>query len=305
MKFLPFTALLLLLVSCSADVDRQADNSQDTASDKTKMIFHSALEACGIPEAKVYADENMKVLWNANDRISIFNLNTYNWQFSFEGEDGDTAGDFQPVEEEGSGADVNYVYAAYPYSAETSLSTSGILTMILPAQQAYKSHSFGVGANTMATVTDNNFLAFKNVGGYLSLRLYGDNVSVSQITIQGNNGDKIAGKASISMPLGGTPTVTMDASATDAISIVCDPVVKIGATAETYTDFWFVIPPVTFEKGFTITVTDEKGWTFTKSTSRSFTVTRNQLDWMNALKVVTELTGVEPGNEGIGHETWQ
>ena len=177
--------------------------------------------------------------------------------------------------------------------------------MILPAQQAYKSHSFGVGANTMATVTDNNFLAFKNVGGYLSLRLYGDNVSVSQITIQGNNGDKIAGKASISMPLGGTPTVTMDASATDAISIVCDPVVKIGATAETYTDFWFVIPPVTFEKGFTITVTDEKGWTFTKSTSRSFTVTRNQLDWMNALKVVTELTGVEPGNEGIGHETWQ
>lgn len=42
----------------------------------------------------------------------------------------------------------------------------------------------------MTAITDDYFFAFKNVGGYLSLRLYGDNVSVSRITIKGNNGEK-------------------------------------------------------------------------------------------------------------------
>ena len=307
MKPHSFAMLLLLLViaSCTAEIDRQAGDSQTASPDNKKIVFQATLEACAIPEAKVYADENMKVLWNADDRISIFNLNTYNWQFSFEGDDGDTAGGFEPVGEEDFGADVNYVYAVYPYRAETSLSTDGILTMTLPAEQAYKAHSFGIGANAMVAVTEGTFLAFKNVGGYLSLRLYGDNVSLSRITIQGNNKDRIAGKASLSMALGGTPVVTMDASATDAISIVCNPAVKLGASADQYTEFWFVIPPVTFSQGFTITVTDDKGWTYTKSTSKSFTVTRNQLDWMNALKVVPELSSLEPGdNEGIGHEIW-
>ncbi len=137
----------------------------------------------------------------------------------------------------------------------------------------------------MTAITDDYFFAFKNVGGYLSLRLYGDNVSVSRITIKGNNGEKIAGKASITMPLGGVPSIVMDETATDEISIVCDTPVTIGSSITDYTDFWFVIPPVTFEQGFTITVTNDLGGTFTKSTSKSFTVSRNQLDWMNPLKV--------------------
>ncbi len=253
-----------------------------------KPAFQASVEGCGTPDTKVYADENMKVLWNADDRISIFNLNTFNGEFAFDGDDGDTAGGFEPVGDEGSGADIDYVYAAYPYRAETSFVTDGVLTMMLPAEQAYKAHSFGIGANTMMAVTDGQFLAFKNVGGYLSLRLYGDDVSVSRIVIQGNNGEKIAGKSAITMPLGGMPTVTMDRSATDAVSVVCDPPVKIGASATDYTEFWFVIPPVTFEKGFTITIMDVAGGTFTKSTSRSFTVYRNQLDWMYALKVEPE-----------------
>lgn len=305
MRSLSIATLLLLLVSCTAEIERQFNDAPVTGPDVPKVIFQSSLESCGIPDAKVYADENMKVLWNADDRISIFNNNTYNWQFAFDGDDGDTAGGFEPIGEEDSGADVDYVYAVYPYRAETALSTSGVLTMTLPAEQAYKTHSFGIGANTMVAISDGNFLAFKNVGGYLSLRLYGDNVSVSRITVQGNNGDRIAGKASISIPLGSTPTVTMDATATDAVSIVCEPAVKLGTTAEEYTDFWFVIPPVTFSQGFTITVTDDKGWTYTRSTTRSFTVTRNKLDWMNPLKVIPELSSLEPGNnEGIGHEIW-
>ena len=283
-KILPLLSFLLLLVSCTTDIDQQLAGSRASAPGE-KLVFQASVEGCGTPDTKVYADENMKVLWNADDRISIFNMNTFNWQFAFEGEDGDTAGGFEPVGEDEPGTDVGYVYAVYPYKAETALSTDGTVTTVLPAEQAYKAHSFGIGANTMVAVTDDQFLAFKNAGGYVELRLYGDNISVRRITIKGNNGEKIAGKAAITMPLGGVPEVTMDGSASDAVSIVCDKPVKIGASATDYTDFWLVLPPVTFTGGFEITVVDEMGGTYTKKTAKSFEVKRNTLDWMAPLKV--------------------
>ena len=283
-RILPLLSFLLLLVSCTTDIDQQLAGSRASAPGE-KLVFQASVEGCGTPDTKVYADENMKVLWNADDRISIFNMNTFNWQFAFEGEDGDTAGGFEPVGEGEPGSEMENVYAVYPYKAETALSTAGVLTTVLPAEQAYKAHSFGIGANTMVAVTGDNFLAFKNVGGYVELRLYGDNITVRRITIKGNNGEKIAGKAEIAMPLGGVPEVTMDGSASDAVSIVCDKPVKIGASATDYTDFWLVLPPVTFTGGFEITVVDDMGGTYTKKTAKNFEVKRNTLDWMAPLKV--------------------
>ena len=283
--------LLLLFSSCTSDIDQMV-NGLLRNDPVRKSVFHASTELPSTSGTKVYADEDMKVLWNADDRISIFNLTTYNYQFAFTGDDGDTAGGFELIPDSGfiTGQTVDYVYAAYPYSKTNKLSNQGIFTMVLPAEQSYKEHSFGIGANTMVAVTEDNFLAFKNVGGYLSLRLYGDDVKVSRITIKGNNGEKLAGKASIEMPLGGVPTVTMDNSATDEISVVCNPAVKIGADANSYTDFWFVIPPVYFSLGFTITVTDDKGGVFERATSKALTINRNTLEWMAALKVVPDYT---------------
>ena len=292
-KLLLLAALLLLVASCMTEIDQQFGSR--AAIPGGKPVFKASVEECSVPETKVYADENMKVLWNADDRISIFNMTTSNAEYAFEGEDGDTAGGFEWVSEGDGGEDIDCVYAVYPYQPGTMVSTSGVVTMTLPAEQSYKVHSFGVGANTMVAVTDETFLAFKNVGGYLSLRLYGDNISVRRITIKGNNGEKIAGKATIVMPMGGTPTVTMDDSGTDAVSIVCDPAVKLGKSETSYTDFWFVIPPVMFTGGFEITVVDDMGGTFTRKTTKSFEVKRNTLDWMAALKV-------EPDYDNVGIE---
>lgn len=292
-RILLLVGALLLLASCTSEIDQMINGSRSDKAGQT-TVFQASVEECGMPGTKVFADENMKVLWNAEDRISIFNLTTFNSRFEFMGEDGDTAGEFEDVTigevEEGEALD--HVYAVYPYHKTHAIDKQGVLTVSLLAQQTWKEHSFGRRANTMVAVTDESFLAFKNVGGYLSLRLYGEGLSVSKITIQGNNGEKIAGKASITCLPGGTPSVTMDETATESITLVCDPCVKLGSTADQYTDFWFVIPPVTFTKGFTVTVVDGRGGTFTKKTTKSFTVNRNQLDWMNPLKVVPDYTDV-------------
>ena len=182
-KLFPLISLLLLMSSCTAEIDEQFVSRADVPGGKA--VFEAAVEGCttadSTPATKVYADENMKVLWNADDRISIFNMTTGNAQYAFTGDDGDTAGGFEWVSEDESGDDIDYVYAVYPYQARTTVGTDGVITTTLPEKQLYKEHSFGIGTNTMVAVTDANFLAFKNVGGYLSLRLYGDNISVRRI----------------------------------------------------------------------------------------------------------------------------
>ena len=276
---------IFLLASCVPDLGQLSSSNQETVG--KKPMFYATTETSFVPSTKTFADSQMRVLWNEGDQISIFNKITFNQGFAFDGENGDTAGGFYPVTELpsfGSWGDLDYVYAVYPYNTKNKSDYDGNLTVILPTEQSYKMNSFGIGANTMVAVTTDSRLRFKNVGGYLSIRLYGDNTNVSSVTIEGNNGEKISGKAYVSIPLGGIPTTTMDNSASNSITIVCNPAVQLGADADHYTEFWFVIPPVTFSNGFKVTVISDQGDLFEQRTSRSLTISRNQLDWMNPLK---------------------
>ena len=57
-----------------------------------------------------------------------------------------------------------------------AIAEDGTISITLPAVQKYASKSFGVGANMMVAVTkdkDDYFLPFKNLCGYLKLKLYG------------------------------------------------------------------------------------------------------------------------------------
>ena len=245
---------------------------------------------------KVYVNEDLQLRWTADDRVSVFNKNTTNQQFRFLGATGDSEGEFEAVGSGSAGSLANVV-AVYPYQ-EAALTESGVLTVTLPAEQAYAAHSFGPGANTMVSVTSDDVLQFKNAGGYLKLSLYGAGVQVSSITLKGNKGEKIAGKASVSMPLGGVPAVTMAADATTEITVTCAEPVALGATAAESVDFWFVVPPVTFSEGFTVTVTHQGG-AFEKSTGKSVAITRNHLSKMAPVEVAA--TTIQPGVFRISH----
>ena len=286
-RLLFIAASMWLIVSCQADIDDGFLVSK-SVDDNHLQTFYATTESA-VPETKVFADASRRVLWNADDRITMFKKSTYNYQYRFAGNDGDSAGDFVEIPPSGfiSGNSLSYVYAVYPYSTGNKINNAGTtITLTLPAEQSYKEHSFGIGANTMVAVSDNELLAFKNVCGYLSLRFYGDNVSVSRITLQGGNSEKIAGKATIEVGIGSLPAVTMADGATETISIVCEPAVKLGTSSSDFTEFWLVIPPLTFTKGFTVTVTDNLGGTFEASTSNSLTISRNTLDLMSPLMVV-------------------
>ena len=250
--------MALLLVACSV-------NEMDIATPTAKYAeeFFATIEDAS---TRVFVDDDLMVLWHADDRVSIFNKYTYNQQYRFTGNTGANSGSFTKVPNDDfvTGNALNSVYAIYPYKESTEISNQGVLTINLPAIQSYAENSFGVGANTMVSCSEGNELLFKNLCGYIMLKLYGDNVTVKSISIKGNNDEPLAGKATVNASIDNAPTMTFDASATKEITLTFDAPVTLGTTAETATSFWLVVPPTIFTKGITLTVKDDKNGEFKK-----------------------------------------
>ena len=269
-----------LVAACSIQEEDFKAPQQDD------VIYYASFENPAEEGTRVYANEDLLLRWTADDRVSIFGKNTYNQQYQFLGETGDNSGGFSKVDvaEYVTGNPISHTVSVYPYQASTKITEDEVLTVTLPSEQHYAANTFGLGANTMVSVSADNFLQYKNVCGFLRVSLYGEGVSVSSIVLKGNNGEKLAGKATVTMPLDGVPSTVMTNDATTEITLVCDSPVALGATAEECTDFWFVVPPVTFSKGFTISICQEGGVS-EKATTKSITIERNNLSKMSPIVV--------------------
>ena len=278
-----FAIMVAFFAACSTkEIDILTPSNED-------VMFYATFEQPAEDGTRVYANEDLLLRWTADDMVSIFNKNTYNQQYKFTGETGDNAGGFDKVagSEFTTGNAISHIVSVYPYQESTKITESETITVTLPAEQHYAENSFGLGANTMVSVTSNNILQYKNVCGYLVVKLYGDGVSVSSITLRGNNGEKLAGKVTVTMPLEGVPTTTMANDASSEITLTCATPVQLGATAEESTQFWFVVPPVSFSKGFTITVSGNGG-VFEKTTGKTVTIERNNLSRISPTEVESD-----------------
>ena len=300
MKKFAILATAVALVGCAQN-DEGLDNITNIPS-KSQTEFYASMPEC---DTRTYVEDNKYLRWNAGDEITVFAGNSYNGHWQFAGEDGANSGKFNVVEEggfvTGTPLDLTANYAIYPYNENISISEAGVVSLTLPAVQEYNhtyANSFGAGANTMMAVTKNtsdNFLSFKNLCGYLKLKFYGENVTVKSVTVKGNNGEKIAGSATVTMAYGGEPTITMADDATDTITIDCGEGVALSNDAANPTTFWVVIPEITFEGGITITVTDINDQTFSKKTSNTVPIENNLIQPMAMLAVEYEET--IPNNE--------
>ena len=280
MKHLAFIFGMAALMAVSCSVREENFNAPDA----NAPVFRATFEQPADAGTKVFVNEDFLLRWNADDRVSLFNKTTANQQYRFLGVTGDSEGEFEIVGEPGTGAAIPYVISVYPYQEATAITAGGALAVTLPATQAYAAHSFGPGANTMAALSADEDLQFKNLGGYLRVSLYGAGVQVSSLTLQGNKGEKIAGKATVSMTSAGLPSIAMADDATTAITLTCAEPVALGATEAESTDFWFVVPPVTFSEGFTVSVQHQGGMSV-KITKKSVDVTRNHLSKMAPVEV--------------------
>ena len=256
-------------------------------------------------ETKTYVESGKYLRWHEDDRLTAFFGNTRNRQYKFDGATGDNSGSFSYVPSGNleTGNALDRIYAVYPYDETMTITDDGKISLTLPAVQTYAENSFGRGANTMFAVTENvedTFLPFKNVCGYLKLKLYNaDGATIKSIEVKGNGEEKIAGAATATIAFGEVPQLTMADDATTTITLDCGEGVALGTTAETATELWVVIPETTFEGGITITVTDTEGGIFEKSTTKEVVIERNAIQPMAALGVEFIAPVVKPANNEI------
>ncbi len=280
--FLP-SLICLLAVSCTVN---EPDMQVPTSTEDEKPVFYASLEPSE-SDTRVVLNEDIKILWDVDDRISIFNKTTLNQQYRFAGTEQANSGDFRWVDNGyfGAGNDLDYICSVYPYQESTKISNLNVLTLTLPEVQTYREKSFGPGANTMVSTTDDNRLRFKNVGGYLALKFYGEDVTVKSITLAGNSGEPLAGEATLDLPFEEEPMIELAQNAKKSILLDCGDGVKLGTSSDDATIFWLVVPPTHFEHGFTLTVTDMDENIFVKETDKDLTISRNGLLRIKAIEV--------------------
>ena len=294
-----FSVLMLLatflLGACSKkSMEHHAVQTEPTRLSDLSAIFSE-------DQSRTYVENNKYLRWHEDDRLTAFYGNTKNRQYKFNGMTGDNNGSFShvPSGDLETGNTFDRIYAVYPYDETAAITDEGTISLTLPAVQLYAENSFGKGANTMIAVTESRedtFLAFKNACGYLKLKLYNvDGATIKSIEVKGNNGEKIAGAATATIAFGEAPIVAMADGATDTITIDCGDGVSLGTTAETATEFWVVIPEMTFTAGFYITITDLNNGKSFIQTENSIAITRNAIQPMAVRECVM----------GEGPETWR
>ena len=292
-------SLLFTMVGCVEGL--QETGMTETSSEQLPDLTAGFAEA----QTKTYVESGKYLRWHEDDRLTAFYGNTLNRQYKFNGATGDNSGSFSYVSSGNleTGNALDCIYAVYPYDEAATITDDGQISLTLPAVQTYAENSFGRGANTMIAVTENvedTFLGFKNVGGYLKLKLYNaDGATIKSIEVKGNGEEKIAGAATATVDFGEVPQLTMADDAATTITLDCGDGVALGATAEAATEFWVVIPETTFEGGITITVTDTEGGIFEKSTTKEVVIERNAVQPMAALEVEFVAPIVKPANNEI------
>lgn len=297
-----FLATAILMAGCSYVVE--PGESNEIESHKT---FHATIEESNGGDSRVFLDNKVRILWNANDYISLFEGTTRNKQFVFLGEDGDNAGDFDLYKSGfGTGNDIDCYYALYPYASTTKYiygDSEGVADYIrysMPASQNYNEGSIALNANVMVAVTadlDDFDLAFRNVCSFLRVRLYGADQSVGSIVFTGNNSEVLSGNMAITPVYGGTPSVRMLGSGT-SLTLNCAGGVTIGTTQGEATEFWLVVPPLNFPNGFTLTVNGFYGG------SQTYTISNNLTFARNTYNTITRELAIANNSTGMGVDGW-
>lgn len=277
------TALISLLLcagllSCKMSEEREEAEAPAQVT-PSRQVFYATTEGA---DTKVYTDANLHVLWNKDDLVTIFQKTTLNEQFKFRGNDGDNSGYFDLVPQGfGTGNSLDFNYSVYPYNGNTAyhFGSPDYIQTDFPRVQTYRANSFGPNSNLMIAKSATANLSFKNVGGYLCLKLYGEGYSVRSIVLTGNNGETLSGPVKITLDGNNIPSLEFDTTNPEALSkelvLTTPSPVALGASAAEAVTFWMVVPPITFSGGFTVRVIDSQGGTHVQSTSKNIEIERS------------------------------
>ncbi|MBQ3723600.1 MAG: hypothetical protein II851_07830 [Bacteroidales bacterium] len=239
---------------------------------------------------------DLNVLWSEGDLLSVFPKMASNSKYILKSGAGEAFGVFTRVQGPLTGKSLPGYAAVYPYGETVTVERDGTVSLVFPSVQTYAEDSFGPEANPMVAWSQDTHLSFYNVGAYLLLPLKG-NARVSAVEVTALDGETLSGQAEVKP---GEDGPAMDfpegAEGSDAITLLCNEPVWLDEEEET--PFWIVVPPVTLEKGFNVTVTCLDGTVIEQAYAKKAVFERNHIFRMDPLEVAVEKTCLDYVKEG-------
>ncbi|MBO4475145.1 MAG: hypothetical protein J5737_00270, partial [Bacteroidales bacterium] len=155
--------ILLTAIAAVVSCSKEKDNIEPAAA-LSPMTFKAVGE---ITKTSLAADEK-SIIWSTSDKINVFSGASFatNTQFSVTSveSEGKTAV-FEGLAEVSS-----EYYALSPYQEGASITSSGLITAVIPAEQQAVAGSFGPEANlSVAHISGSEEIEFKNAGALLSV----------------------------------------------------------------------------------------------------------------------------------------
>lgn len=164
--------------------------------------------------------------------------------------------------------DETSLWGVYPYDKNTTSDGSSI-TLTLPHSQDAKEDNLADDLYPSIARSTNFTMAFSPVCG--SLRFKVTNSDIVKVTLRGNNGEDLAGKAKISMPLEGKPAVSEILEGQKELVMTAPE----GGCFVPGKWYYFVLYPTGFSEGFTLTFYNESGLRGSFVREAAFPVARN------------------------------
>ena len=227
------------------------------------------------------AEDGIVSEWAQGAAISVFDGNTGNSQYVYAGAPSERSGKFTVQELKASDVGMPYRYGVYPYMASTVVTGSGVVYIDLPQLQEGIPGKPGPESAVMIARSSDNNLEFKNLCGALVVRFTGAGKTLSRVTLTSLGNEILSGKGTVSFDGDGAPSAKLT-SGTYSLRFKCASPVEIGSGQ----DIWFMVPPVTFSKGFSLKVEDGSGKDCELTVDTPVSVARGEIKRVTAGEVV-------------------
>lgn len=257
-------ALGLALAACQKEKKVQ-DEELATSVNKVQMSFNA------IGEATKANISGSSIIWDADDKIAIFDGSETKNEFSLTSGAGNKNASFS-----GTAGEAATYFAVAPFEAWTNLSTanSWISVNISHNQTIVGDHCVDSKALvSTASAAGTNNLEFSNQFALLKVTL--ERSDIMAVTLKGNDGESVAGTNHYIYAGDGAPRMDLSNAGQKEVDLIYKASSSASASAFPAGDYYIAIWPTTFSKGYSIILTDENGSKAVRATSTEQVFARN------------------------------
>jgi hypothetical protein len=283
MMFLKNKYLLGAVLMASVWTGCSQDDSLHFAKDDNS-VFTGSIETQG---SRTSLDGN-NISWVIGDELSFFKGNNYNRRYRVSALNHGTA-TFVPVSYMQPDETIEFEgnYAVYPYSSDNSITATGTISAPVPAGYTYESRSSFISSALMASTSTGTNFSFKNVQGYLRLRLCAeipeDYAMVKSVTLTSSSMN-LSGTAEIAWDNDGIPVTTIkdDSDAGKSLTVTLNTPQSLPSVASgDYVEFYVPVVPMEFPaKDVELKITFTDGETYAKKNCNLLTIVRREVTGM-------------------------